>query len=126
MTITLSIYHYPQYPQGTTRLLMTRIPHFREVILTSFDCSHCGHHNTGFQPGRVQELGVRYELAIKEARDLSRQVVKSDHATFSIPEVELEIPGDGEKGGELGSRMWMVVRWKVGENVGVEGEPGKR
>ncbi|XP_037802193.1 zinc finger protein ZPR1-like [Penaeus monodon] len=83
---------------GTTRLLMTRIPHFREVILTSFDCSHCGHHNTGFQPGRVQELGVRYELAIKEARDLSRQVVKSDHATFSIPEVELEIPGDGEKG----------------------------
>lgn len=83
---------------GTTRLLMTRIPHFREVILTSFDCSHCGHHNTGFQPGRVQELGVRYELAIKEPRDLSRQVVKSDHATFSIPEVELEIPGDGEKG----------------------------
>ncbi|XP_042871383.1 zinc finger protein ZPR1-like [Penaeus japonicus] len=83
---------------GTTRLLMTRIPHFREVILTSFDCSHCGHHNTGFQPGRVQELGVRYELAIKEQRDLSRQIVKSDHAIFSIPEVELEIPGDGEKG----------------------------
>lgn len=109
MYIILSMYCHLQPPQGTTRLLMTRIPHFREVILTSFDCSHCGHHNTGFQPGRVQELGVRYELAIKEPRDLSRQVVKSDHATFSIPEVELEIPGDGEKGGELVSRMRMLV-----------------
>lgn len=28
--------------QGTTRLLLTKIPFFREVILMSFSCPHCG------------------------------------------------------------------------------------
>ena len=27
---------------GTTRLLLTKIPFFREVILMSFSCPHCG------------------------------------------------------------------------------------
>ena len=28
--------------QGTTRLLLTKIPYFREVIIMSFSCPHCG------------------------------------------------------------------------------------
>jgi hypothetical protein len=28
--------------QGTTRLLLTKIPFFREVIIMSFSCPHCG------------------------------------------------------------------------------------
>lgn len=87
--------------QGTTRLLMTSIPHFKEVILTSFECNHCGNKNTGFQPGQVQEQGVRYELAVESEKDLSRQVVKSDYATVSVPELELEIPATRDKGGKL-------------------------
>jgi zinc finger protein len=31
-----------QLTQGTTRLLLTKIPFFREVILMSFSCPHCG------------------------------------------------------------------------------------
>ncbi len=28
--------------QGETRMLMTKIPHFREVMVCSFECPHCG------------------------------------------------------------------------------------
>jgi hypothetical protein len=31
--------------QGTTRLLLVRIPFFKQVILMSFDCPHCNFHN---------------------------------------------------------------------------------
>lgn len=83
---------------GTTRLLMTKIPHYKEIILTSFSCDNCGNCNTGVQPGQFQDQGVQYQFTVKEVKDLSRQVVKSDHATLSIPELELEIPGNAEKG----------------------------
>lgn len=83
---------------GTTRLLMTRIPHYKDVILTSFECDYCGNKNTGFQLGQVQEQGVTYELYLENEDDLSRQVVRSGHATVSVPEVQLEIPGNTDKG----------------------------
>ncbi|KAK3849514.1 hypothetical protein Pcinc_043739, partial [Petrolisthes cinctipes] len=83
---------------GTTRLLMTRIPHYKEVILTSFECDDCGNRNSGCQTGRVGERGVRYRLEVRETRDLARQVVRSEHATVNIPELELEIPPMSEKG----------------------------
>ena len=35
--------------QGTTRLLLTSIPYFREVIVMSFHCDHCGTHNNEVQ-----------------------------------------------------------------------------
>ncbi|CAL4078473.1 unnamed protein product [Meganyctiphanes norvegica] len=84
--------------QGETRLLMTRIPHYREVILTSFQCGHCGNRNNGIQPGGIEDLGVNFKLNVKNTQDLSRQLVKSDYATVCIPEIELEIPPEGEKG----------------------------
>ncbi|KAK4298271.1 hypothetical protein Pmani_029378 [Petrolisthes manimaculis] len=83
---------------GTTRLLMTRIPHYKEVILTSFECEDCGNRNSGCQTGRVGEKGVRYRLEVRETHDLARQVVRSEHATVNIPELELEIPPTSEKG----------------------------
>ncbi|XP_068249665.1 zinc finger protein ZPR1 [Palaemon carinicauda] len=86
------------HEMGKTRLLMTKIPHYREVILSSFSCDHCGNHNTSIQPGQYQELGVNYQFTVREEKDLSVQVVRSNHATISVPEVELEIPADSEKG----------------------------
>ncbi|XP_071535861.1 zinc finger protein ZPR1 [Panulirus ornatus] len=84
--------------KGTTRLLMTRIPHYKEVIITSFECEHCGNKNSGFQSGQMQDQGVRYELAVQSEEDLLRQIVRSDYASVTIPEVELEIPGNMQKG----------------------------
>lgn len=35
--------------QGTTRLFLTRIPFFKEVVLMSFECPHCGYRNSEIQ-----------------------------------------------------------------------------
>ena len=39
--------------QGTTRLLLTKIPWFREIVIMSFECPHCGFKNS--------EVGKRFE-----------------------------------------------------------------
>lgn len=84
---------------GITRLLLTRIPHYKEVILMSFHCEHCGFSNNELQSGsKIQEQGIRIEIRIKTERDLSRQVVKGDYATILVPTIELEIPPTGQRG----------------------------
>lgn len=35
--------------QGQTRMLLTSIPYFREVIIMSFRCEHCGTENNEIQ-----------------------------------------------------------------------------
>ena len=83
-----------------TKLLLTRIPHYKEVILMSFSCESCGYQNNEIQPGgRIQERGVQFKVDIEDDRDISRQVVKGDHAIVNVPEIELEIPEDSQKGG---------------------------
>lgn len=53
-------------PQGMTRLLLTKIPFFREIIVSSFSCEHCGWSNTEIQSaGRIQDQGVRYALSVR-------------------------------------------------------------
>ena len=38
---------------------------FREVILTSFSCPHCGNENSEIQPGTpIQDQGVRYSFLV--------------------------------------------------------------
>jgi len=87
------------YKDGITKLLLTKIPHYKEIILMSFNCDHCGFSNNEIQSGgAVQEKGLRLTVTISTERDLSRQVVKSDYATLIIPELELEIPPKGQKG----------------------------
>ena len=87
------------YKEGVTKLLLTKIPHYKEIILMSFSCEHCGLTNNEIQSGGVmQERGLRLTVNIATERDLSRQVVKSDYATVKVAELELEIPPKGQKG----------------------------
>lgn len=87
------------YKNGTTRLLLTRIPFFREVIVSSFTCEHCHWSNTEIQSaGQIQEQGVCYTLKITTKQDLNREVVKADSATTRIPELDFEIPPFTQKG----------------------------
>ncbi|KAF4081989.1 hypothetical protein AMELA_G00146560 [Ameiurus melas] len=87
------------YETGKTRLLLTKIPFFREIIISSFACSHCHWTNTEIQSaGRIQEQGVCYTLHIKTKEDLNREVVKTDSATVRIPELDFEIPAFTQKG----------------------------
>lgn len=37
------------HEQGVTRMLLTSIPFFREIIVMSFRCEHCGWHNNEVQ-----------------------------------------------------------------------------
>ncbi|KNG51342.1 zinc finger protein zpr1 [Stemphylium lycopersici] len=81
------------HKDGTTRLLLTRIPFFREIVLMSFSCPHCHFKNSEVQPaGEIQQRGIRFSLKVETADDLSRQIIKSDTAIFRIEDIDLEIP----------------------------------
>ncbi|ELU09893.1 hypothetical protein CAPTEDRAFT_178707 [Capitella teleta] len=81
------------YKQGVTRLLLTKIPFFREVVLSSFCCEHCHHVDSGIQSAsQHQERGVKYVLQVRNSKDMNRQVVKSEVATFEIPLLEFQQP----------------------------------
>ncbi|MCJ1472522.1 nucleolar zinc-finger protein [Lambiella insularis] len=78
---------------GVTRLLLTKIPFFREVILMSFYCEHCHFKNTEVQSaGEIQERGAKYVLKMDQLPDMERQIVKSDSAVFRIEDLDIEIP----------------------------------
>ncbi|XP_071957495.1 zinc finger protein ZPR1-like [Antedon mediterranea] len=84
---------------GITQILLTKIPHYKEVILMSFECEHCGFKNNEIQPGgMIQDKGVTLKLMVQNERDMNRQVVKSDAATVSIPDLDFEIPSNTQKG----------------------------
>ena len=84
--------------QGITRLLLTKIPFFREIIIMSFSCEKCGFSNNEVQPaGTFQLKGSRYELRLIDMADFQRQVVKSDTATVKFIELDVEVPpGKGQ------------------------------
>ena len=79
--------------QGVTRMLLTKIPYFREIILMSFSCDHCGFSNNEVQAaGEIQNRGAKYVLRMDQLPDMERQMVKSDSAVFRIVELDLEVP----------------------------------
>ncbi|XP_075222038.1 zinc finger protein Zpr1 [Lycorma delicatula] len=84
---------------GITRLLLTKIPFYKEVVLMSFDCEHCGFQNNEIQQGgQFEEKGKRITLKVNSQRDLNRQVIKSDYTSVKIPELDFEIPSLSQKG----------------------------
>jgi zinc finger protein len=84
---------------GQTRLLLTKVPHFKELIVMSFSCDHCGYRNQEVQfGGSYSEKGIKLELSVHDEKDLNRQIVKSDAATLRIPEIDFEIPANTQKG----------------------------
>ena len=97
--------------QGMTKFLFTKIPFFKgmqfniyllsclEIILSSFECTHCGFRNNEVQfGGKIADFGVKYEMRVVNAIQMNRNVVKSDHATIRVPELDLEIPPQTQKG----------------------------
>lgn len=84
---------------GITRLLLTKIPHYKDVLVMSFDCEHCGYQNNEIQnSGKISDKGIKIMLQIKTTRDLNRQVVKSDYTSVQIPSLDFEIPSRSQKG----------------------------
>jgi zinc finger protein len=92
------------HDNGTTRLLLTSIPYFKEIVVSSFRCDHCGHRDTEIQSaGEIQRessraialttaKGISFTVHLRTRADLDRQIVKSNFASVIIPSVELTIP----------------------------------
>ena len=76
---------------GITRMLLTEIPFFKQVVVISFICEHCHFRNNELQPAQqIAQKGVRYELTVLNSKDLTRQIVKTEWAQVKIPEIEFE------------------------------------
>lgn len=87
------------HENGTTRLLLTQIPFYKEVILMSFVCEHCGFQNNEIQPGgEMAPKGIRISVNIDKVQDLNRRVVKSDYSSVRIEELDFDIPAQSQKG----------------------------
>ncbi|KAL3984948.1 ZPR1 zinc-finger domain family protein [Acanthocheilonema viteae] len=87
------------HQNGITRILCTKIPFYRQIIVMSFSCEHCGYSNNELQSGEAaQEHGIEIVLSVKILSDLNRQIVKSEYAEVEIKELELTIPPKSQSG----------------------------
>lgn len=81
------------HDDGTTRILPIKIPYFKDILLESFSCDHCGFkNNTVKSAGEIQPKGSKYTFRIQTLEDFQRQVIRSDHGTFRIEDIDLEMP----------------------------------
>jgi len=79
--------------------MYTKIPMFKEIILSSFYCDHCGFKNTEVQfGGKLADTGVKYVFKVDSEASINRSIVKSEFATIRIPELDFEIPPQTQKG----------------------------
>lgn len=80
-------------------MMLTKIPHYKEVVLMSFECEHCDYQNNEIQSGgRIAERGIKITLQVATQQDLNRLVVKSDYTSIHIPHLDFEIPAQSQKG----------------------------
>jgi zinc finger protein len=77
----------------------TNIPHFKEIIIMSMVCDHCGFKTNEIKGGGgIPEHGSRITLNVQGPEDLNRDVLKSDSAGISLPDIELELAEGGLEG----------------------------
>ncbi|KKY27468.1 putative zinc finger protein zpr1 [Phaeomoniella chlamydospora] len=113
------------HENGMTRLLLFYIPYFREVILSSFSCEHCGHQDNSVRPaGRIQEKGSKYTLRVDMKKDLERQVVRNDSAILRIEDLDLEMPkGESQLTNIEGILLKIITEFEVGQPARKESQP---
>ncbi|XP_070500775.1 zinc finger protein ZPR1 [Chironomus tepperi] len=87
------------YKTGVTRLLLTKIPFYKEVVIMSFTCDDCGYQNNEIQSGsEIKEKAIRIKLTVDDVKDLNRRVCKTDYSGVRIEELDFEIPPKSQKG----------------------------
>lgn len=76
-----------------TKLLLIRVPFFRDVILESFECEHCNLRNNSVKTaGQIQVLGAQYTFNVENDEDLRRQVIRSETSIFKLESLGIEMP----------------------------------
>ena len=93
------------HEDGETRLLLTSIPYFRDVILMSFSCPHCNFTSSEIQPAaEIQAKGRRFTLRVNHQQaeltrmDLNRQMIRSETARIRIDEIDFEMEPTMKRG----------------------------
>lgn len=72
---------------------MTRIPYYKELIISSFDCPHCNYKNNQLDPAtEIKPQGVRMSLKIDNKEDLDRYVITTDYTSIQVLDLDFEIP----------------------------------
>ncbi len=104
--------------EGTTQMCQVEIPHFKDVIIMSFDCQNCGYRSNEVKGGGgVPTKGTRWELTVHGVADLAREVLKSETCVVEVPDIQLVL-----QMGTLGSIYTTIeglldkVRGNLGEN----------
>ncbi|KAK7860229.1 zinc finger protein zpr1 like protein, partial [Quercus suber] len=98
-----------------TRMFVTKIPYFQEVIVMASTCDACGYRNSELKPGgRVPEKGKSISLTVRNNKDLSRDVIKSDTAGVKVPELDLEL-ASGTLGGVVTTVEGLIT--KISESL---------
>lgn len=94
-----------------TRILPVKIPFFKDILLESFSCDHCGwQNNTVKSAGPIQEKGSKYIFRVDQQTDFQRQVVRSDTGIFRLEDIDLEMPAAP---GQLTNLESMVTKIKT-------------
>lgn len=103
------IYEIPSLCPGcskdcTINIKKVNIPHFKEVIIMSTVCEHCGYTTREVKTGgEIPEKGERITLQVQKVADLSRDILKSETCALKSPELGLEV-----QPGTLGGRFTTV------------------
>lgn len=72
---------------------MTRIPFYKELVISSFECPHCDFKNNQLDPAiELKPEGVRLTLMIENKEDLDRYVITTDYTSIQILDLDFEIP----------------------------------
>lgn len=88
----------------TINIKKVNIPHFKEVIIMSTVCDHCGYTTREIKTGgEIPEKGQRIKLQVENVTDLSRDILKSETCALKSPELGLEV-----QSGTLGGRFTTV------------------
>jgi zinc finger protein len=81
------------HENGMTRILPITVPYFKQILLESFFCDHCGlKNNTVKSAGAIQEKGTKYTFKLDNVKDFERQVVRSESSTFRVEDISLQMP----------------------------------
>lgn len=86
-------------PAETSMCVTNHIPHFKEVIIMSLFCEHCGYKSSEIKGGgAIPSHGSRITLQCNSLDDLQREVLKSDTAGIEIPQLDLQMEQGGLDG----------------------------
>ena len=89
---------------------MVNIPHFKQVIVTTAHCDICGYTTNDVKTGgEVPKLGKKIWLRVKDAKDLGRDILKSETCLLKIPECRVEVT-PGTMGGKFTTVEGLVTQ----------------